>query len=318
MVRIINIDTKTRTIRVSNGKDDLEWFTTDTGSHVPLKKGQSKAEAIKEHFGDKKAKQQPAKLDKGIEEKRLRSLWEKKEKAGLEVEYAKQFGGDVAKAKEKYFKAEAEWVKAREKAKQQSAKQEPYSDPFHKEAEQKRNAAKDAWLKAKPQVDTKKLRAGDPETFEKYMDWRWQATTLSDGYDEMMKDFGGRDEFNKAAQAYEKLKQQPEKQKSKPTSYQLEDAFEEADLGEEWKSAQRRMDFHGVSQYTIKDIIDSGMYEAGDIIEALESKRHDKIDEMRKMADKTVGEKRREAQWEKQFGPLDEKKYQEWKKKSEK
>ena len=56
MVRIINIDTKARTIRVSNGKDDLEWFTTDTGSHVPLKKGQSKAEAIKEHFGDKKDK----------------------------------------------------------------------------------------------------------------------------------------------------------------------------------------------------------------------------------------------------------------------
>lgn len=56
MVRVINIDTKTRTIRVSNGKDDLEWFTTDTGSHVPLKKGQSKAEAIKEHFGDKKDK----------------------------------------------------------------------------------------------------------------------------------------------------------------------------------------------------------------------------------------------------------------------
>ena len=53
MVRIINIDTKTRTVRVSNGKDDLEWFTTDTGSHVPLKKGQSKAEAIKEHFGGK-------------------------------------------------------------------------------------------------------------------------------------------------------------------------------------------------------------------------------------------------------------------------
>ena len=68
MVRIINIDTKARTIRVSNGKDDLEWFTTDTGSHVPLKKGQSKAEAIKEHFGDKRTKQQPAKQDKDIEE----------------------------------------------------------------------------------------------------------------------------------------------------------------------------------------------------------------------------------------------------------
>ena len=55
MVRIINIDTKNKTIRVSNGDKELEWFTTDTGSHVPLKKGQSKAEAIKEHFGDKKS-----------------------------------------------------------------------------------------------------------------------------------------------------------------------------------------------------------------------------------------------------------------------
>ncbi len=64
MVRIINIDTKTRTIRVSNGKDDLEWFTTDTGSHVPLKKGQSKSEAIKEHFGDKKSNPQLERLEK--------------------------------------------------------------------------------------------------------------------------------------------------------------------------------------------------------------------------------------------------------------
>lgn len=55
MVRIINIDTKNKTIRVSNGDKELQWFTTDSGSHVPLKKGQSKAEAIKKHFGDKKA-----------------------------------------------------------------------------------------------------------------------------------------------------------------------------------------------------------------------------------------------------------------------
>ena len=56
MVRVINIDTKNKTIRVSNGKDDLEWFTTDTGAHIPLKKGQSKADAIKEHFGDEDEK----------------------------------------------------------------------------------------------------------------------------------------------------------------------------------------------------------------------------------------------------------------------
>lgn len=77
------------------------------------------------------------------------------------------------------------------------------------------------------------------------------------------------------------LNKQP-KQSSQPTSYDLDDAFDEADLGSEWGRAKHRMDFHGVSQYTIKDIIDSGKYEAGDIIEALESNSHDKIDEMRK------------------------------------
>ena len=111
----------------------------------------------------------------------------------------------------------------------------------------------------------------------------------------------------------EKKRPEAKKESSQPTSYDLDDAFEEAELGAEWSRAKHRMDSHGVDQYTIKDIIDSGMYEAGDIIEALESNSHDKIDEMKKMADRTVGEKRREAQWEKQFGPLDEKKYQEWK-----
>ena len=77
------------------------------------------------------------------------------------------------------------------------------------------------------------------------------------------------------------LNKQP-KQSSQPTSYDLDDAFDEADLGSEWSRAKHRMDFHGVSQYTIKDIIDSGKYEAGDIIEALQSSSHDKIDEMRK------------------------------------
>lgn len=80
----------------------------------------------------------------------------------------------------------------------------------------------------------------------------------------------------------EKKRPEAKKKSSQPTSYDLDDAFEEADLGAEWSRAKHRMDFHGVSQYTIQDIIDSGKYEAGDIIEALESNRHDKIDEMRK------------------------------------
>ncbi|MBQ2016967.1 MAG: hypothetical protein II208_00370 [Alphaproteobacteria bacterium] len=216
MVRIINIDTKTRTIRVSNGKDDLEWFTTDTGSHVPLKKGQSKAEAIKEHFGDKGTKKKTTKEERWYTKenltKQLYKAIRKNDEENIQAYSLMLDGIDD----ERRIKTDTRdrILKAIEKS-QQPAKQEPYSDPFHKEAEQKRNAAKDTWLKAKPQVDTKKLRAGDPETFEKYMDWRWQATSLSDGYDEMMKDFGGRDEFNKAAQAYEKLKQQPAKKETK-------------------------------------------------------------------------------------------------------
>lgn len=201
MVRIINIDTKARTIRVSNGKDDLDWFTTDTGSHVPLKKGQSKAEAIKEHFGD----------GRSSGKKRLDEL---NKKYGTNKGYLIQSDRPLDKKKDGVIKE--------------------YED----------------FGKATPEVS---------------------LTETGSGFHERTK--------------------QPAKQKSKPTSYQLEEAFEEADLGEEWKSAQRRMDFHGVSQYTIKDIIDSGMYEAGDIIEALESNRHDKIDEMKKMADRTVGEK---------------------------
>jgi hypothetical protein len=305
MVRIINIDTKTRTIRVSNGKDDLDWFTTDTGSHVPLKKGQSKAEAIKEHFGDKKndTKRVAAKIyskladrvgyvsDSDLEKylddneyfnddvreeivKTVRKLESQASERHTEKDAPKPTGKQPAKQdkksnpqlerlekmgkawgkdqmsvlrelgktnpqglkdeldridaeRERTTKAHKEWLKGKAD-KQQPAKQEPYSDPFHKEAEQKRTAAKDAWLKTKPQVDTKKLRAGDPETFEKYMEWRWQATTLSDGYDEMMKDFGGRDGFNKAAQAYEKSKQ--------PAKKSAAQIFKDAGDDTGWKS----------------------------------------------------------------------------------
>ena len=52
MVRIINIDTKTRTIRVSNEDKDIDWITVK-GTHVPIKKGESKGEAVEKFFEDK-------------------------------------------------------------------------------------------------------------------------------------------------------------------------------------------------------------------------------------------------------------------------
>ena len=114
MVRIINIDTKNKTIRVSNGKDDLEWFTTDTGSHVPLKKGQSKAEAIKEHFGDKKSNPQLERLEKmgkawGKDQMSVLRELGKKNPQGLKDELDR-----IDTERERITKAHKEWLKGKD------------------------------------------------------------------------------------------------------------------------------------------------------------------------------------------------------------
>lgn len=41
------------------------------------------------------------------------------------------------------------------------------------------------------------------------------------------------------------------------------------------------MSYHGVDEFTVKDIINSGQYEPEEIIDALNSSNHFKIDSMR-------------------------------------
>lgn len=54
MVRTINIDTKTRTIRISNEDGNIEaWRTTESGAHFPIKKGESTKQAL-DRFVEKK------------------------------------------------------------------------------------------------------------------------------------------------------------------------------------------------------------------------------------------------------------------------
>ena len=49
MVRIINIDTKTRTIRIENADGDIKtWRTTESGTHFPIKEGQTTKEGLDE------------------------------------------------------------------------------------------------------------------------------------------------------------------------------------------------------------------------------------------------------------------------------
>lgn len=54
MVKIININTKTRTIHVSNADSDIKtWRTTESGAHFPIKKGETTKEAL-DKFVEKK------------------------------------------------------------------------------------------------------------------------------------------------------------------------------------------------------------------------------------------------------------------------
>ena len=55
MVKIINIDTTTRTIRVENADSDIKtWRTTESGVHFPIKKGESTKEALDKFVGSKR------------------------------------------------------------------------------------------------------------------------------------------------------------------------------------------------------------------------------------------------------------------------
>ena len=52
---------KDKNLLNGKGEKDLEWFTTENGVHVPLKQGQTKAEAIKEKFGEEEQKKDAVK-----------------------------------------------------------------------------------------------------------------------------------------------------------------------------------------------------------------------------------------------------------------
>ena len=69
--------------------------------------------------------------------------------------------------------------------------------------------------------------------------------------------------------------------KEQPADKWVDDAFDEANLHFKWQKAKQGMGYHGVDQHDIKDIINSGKYEPEEIIDALNSRYHDKIDAMK-------------------------------------
>lgn len=383
MVKVINIDTKTRTIRVENAADgDIKtWRTTESGTHFPIKKGESTKEALDKFVEKKRSTSTPktagqlkkaaAKLESDPayhyeRADRLSEMIKQREKeldspnitptakkaiergiGDLQLAISKHWdaAGKLEKAQKKtqpakkdpneFIKKAAEHNREYEEAKEklpkeigQKADQEIHdlnkkygaiveSMPQGKEKTDKINEWVDKYHAIQDKViqqtakketksskfdsrtlDRKLVRGGlsdseidDLARMQDYYDISDETINAAiDAGEYSVKEIFKRlrnydDDFathlSDFREDYQKATKQP-KQSSQPTSYDLDDAFDEADLGSEWGRAKHRMDFHGVSQYTIKDIIDSGKYEAGDIIEALESNSHDKIDEMRK------------------------------------
>lgn len=156
MAKVIMINTKTRTIRVENADKNIDWITVK-GTHVPIEKGQSKSVAVKSFVESKRG---------GDSEKRLRSLWDKKEKAATDVESAKQQGGDVSRAKARYQKAEKDFVSAKE---QQSAKKERSWQRGPRESE-------DAYF------DRREKTMAEARKIDKVSDWYKKAYAGDDAF----------------------------------------------------------------------------------------------------------------------------------------
>lgn len=53
MVRVINIDTKNKTIHIENADKDIQWVTSK-GVHIPIKPGETKEQAISEFINKKR------------------------------------------------------------------------------------------------------------------------------------------------------------------------------------------------------------------------------------------------------------------------
>jgi DNA-binding phage protein len=161
MVKVINIDTKTRTIRVENADGDIKtWRTTESGTHFPIKKGESTKEA----------------LDKFVEKKRPEAKKESGSKQDIygdikDIDFTKLTDSDIKKIEQLYQKSRATYgddnqltnrwrgklVEA-QKAKQQSKKETPDTKGTMKES------ATD-WYVKKFKGD-KKMAPKDGVTFE--------------------------------------------------------------------------------------------------------------------------------------------------------
>ena len=216
MVRIINIDTKTRTIRVSNEDKDIDWITVK-GTHVPIKKGESKGEAVEKFFEDKGRKFYRGSV---VHKDTIDGLKKAKDKHGETMKYWESEG--KKNHKEKGY---ADFVKKEIEAQKQYAKRldESIADisrDFEIDPEDiGMNKEFDDWKKSKQPAKKAKETYADTSEIE-------GAEVFKDGDDYVVlyangtktREFSSKTEADKFAKS---LSKQPAKQESEEKAHRI-------------------------------------------------------------------------------------------------
>lgn len=169
MVKVINIDTKTRTIRIDNADSDIKtWRTTESGTHFPIKKGESTKEAL-DKFVAKKQEESPA----------MRAAREASERmSGLKLAIGDKKNG-VKKEKHYEPKAQKEydkelWEKAHEEASKRAkgyptfAEVQSMYDYMQEQQQPAKKESVDMWAKPKSHEGSESFKSAMQETMKSF------------------------------------------------------------------------------------------------------------------------------------------------------
>lgn len=300
-----------RQITVLDAKEDnIQWITV-RGNHIPIKEGQTKEEAVKsflEKKGGEERKLSNGGSTIGLTKKEHNKIEKHNEKVGKIAEQYKEEGKKasefISKLEKKDPSAVKKFVESVEKtwgknSKEAQRAREKYG--IKEESSKKWSGAWKPTAKQKQEAGFRLLEIGYNDVdFGKDLTKNRQnvlnaikesGTENADYLANIVKNmpdnsFADAEKFRTGVKSAKKDFSEgsdipkSENKEQMPTSYQIEEAFREVGLKHKWEHVKYRLDMHGIDQYTVKEFINSGLFHPEDIIEALESPRHDKIDNM--------------------------------------
>lgn len=219
--------------------DNIESWITVNGNHIPIMKGQSKEEAVKNFLAKKSDKESSVRSNKpesvGTAAKRVVKQTEENRKTYKEATNTRKLenGG--------FTKEEPDDMDARKKS--------------------------IAW-EIGVSVDPKQIPDASVAILENIYGY-----TSKELYDDLTK--SGMHQDTAARFASVAFPFEPDK-----------DVLKKLVKHPKWNRVKHRLDYHGINEFILMDIVDSGKYGINDIIDALQSSSHAKINKMRKAVKK--------------------------------